>query len=107
MESPALTTSRSPTDDEDADRKATLFCPGCGHASSLDGDWEIRMVANNRRVRCPDCRHVVDERQATDRRPARADSIDAAVDRCVDVWNRYWSTWTTLFTGGQSAETDC
>ncbi|WP_251341663.1 hypothetical protein [Haloplanus halophilus] len=94
------TPARSPSTGED--RKATLFCPECGHASPLDGDWDVRTVGGHRRVRCPECRTVVDERRGTDRRPVRA----GALDRCVDAWERYWSAWTALFTGG-AAESDC
>jgi hypothetical protein len=101
MTSPASTPSRPPSDDEEVGHKSTLFCPDCGHASPLGDDWEVKTVAGHRRVRCPECRHVVDERRSTDRRPARAGAPDdaTALDRWADAWNRYWSAWTSLFTG--------
>ena len=71
------------------DRKATLFCQECGHASPVDGDWQVRTVGRRRRIRCPECRTVVDERRPCDR--------DTPVQQCVDAWHRYWSAWATLF----------
>ncbi|WP_251329120.1 hypothetical protein [Haloplanus pelagicus] len=99
----AVTPSRS-SPRESEGRKATLFCPDCGHASPLDGDWDERTVAGHRCVRCPDCRSVVDERRAPEPQPTSAAS---SLDRCVDTWTDYWSTWTTLLGGRPSADSDC
>ncbi|WP_256687673.1 phage terminase large subunit family protein [Halococcus qingdaonensis] len=41
-----------------APRKGTLFCPTCGHASPIDGDWRVEPAEDDPdRVvyRCPDC----------------------------------------------------
>ncbi|WP_435067327.1 hypothetical protein [Haloplanus sp. C73] len=71
------------------DRKATLFCQDCGHASPVDGDWKVRTLGSQRRIRCPECRTVVDERRPSAR--------DTPVRQCAEAWRRYWSAWTTLF----------
>jgi len=57
------------------DHKRTLFCQECGHASPVDGDWTVRTVGERRRVRCPECGSVVDERRVADapRRQSFAD----------------------------------
>ncbi|PSP90880.1 hypothetical protein BRC78_04930 [Halobacteriales archaeon QH_8_68_33] len=47
-------------------RKATLFCPGCGHESPVDGDWLCRERAGDVVYECPDCHTPV-----TGRRPER------------------------------------
>ena len=89
----------SPSTGDASERKATLFCQACGHASSADGDWTVRTVGDRRRLRCPDCRCVVDERRVPDDRPS------PPIQRYVDVWHRYWSAWTTLIADG--ARADC
>jgi uncharacterized Zn finger protein len=55
----------SPSGDDASDHKATLFCQDCGHASPVDGDWTVRTVGGRRRVRCPECGGVVDERHVS------------------------------------------
>jgi hypothetical protein len=89
----------SPSTGDASERKATLFCQACGHASPADGDWTVRTVDDRRRLRCPECRGVVDERRVPDDRPS------TPVQRYVDVWQRYWSTWTTLF--ADESRADC
>ncbi|MFB6100978.1 MAG: hypothetical protein ABEJ73_00245 [Haloplanus sp.] len=84
-----------------ADSKATLFCPDCGHASPVDGDWDVRAAGDRRRVRCPDCRRVIDDRRVRDH-PTRVDDHSTPVQWCVDAWDRYWSAWSALVTGGSA-----
>ncbi|WP_263019434.1 hypothetical protein [Natronobiforma cellulositropha] len=36
-------------------QKATLFCPSCGHASPIDGDWVIERTGGEEVYSCPDC----------------------------------------------------
>ncbi|MFD1632715.1 hypothetical protein ACOZ4L_07965 [Haloplanus ruber] len=73
MEHTSAPTPSRPSPDGDNGRKATLFCPDCGHTNPLDGDWVVRTVAGHRRVRCPDCRSLVDERRVTGCQPIHAD----------------------------------
>jgi len=99
--SPSPTQVRSTGDD--GGRKAVLFCPDCGHASPVDGDWTVRAVGDHRRTRCPECRCVVD-----DRRTADGPTAPAPVKWCVDTWSRYWSAWTALLEDAPNAvESDC
>jgi hypothetical protein len=81
----------SPSAAEASDRKATLFCGDCGHASPVDGDWTVRTVGERRRLRCPECRSVVDERRAPEPTP------EGPLRRYVDAVGDYWSAWTALF----------
>ncbi|SDZ97753.1 hypothetical protein SAMN04488065_1517 [Haloplanus vescus] len=82
-------TAPSPASVDARPRKATLFCPECGHASPVDGDWAVRTLGNSRRLRCPECQAVVDERR-------RSRDEAPAVEQCVDAWRRYWSAWARL-----------
>lgn len=62
------TGSRDPPDDHatrspDKRRKTTLFCPGCDHESSIDGDWTVRRAPPGRlRLICPTCGARVHDR---------------------------------------------
>ncbi|MFB6256688.1 MAG: hypothetical protein ABEH58_08210 [Haloplanus sp.] len=72
----------SPSAVDTSDRKATLFCENCGHASPVDGDWTVRTVDERQRLCCPDCGNVVDERRVhehTSGAPLRGD-VDAVSD---------------------------
>ncbi|WP_255170192.1 phage terminase large subunit family protein [Natrononativus amylolyticus] len=40
-------------------RKRVFFCPRCGHASDIDGDWSVRREAERAVLSCPDCEAVV------------------------------------------------
>lgn len=42
--------------------KATLYCPECGHASHVDGDWTVRARDDVRTYTCPDCGTTIDTR---------------------------------------------
>jgi uncharacterized Zn finger protein len=84
----SATVSSSATDA--SDRKAALFCQQCDHASPVDGDWVVHTVGDHRRLRCPECRTVVDERHAPEA------TAETPVQRYVDAWGRYWSAWTSL-----------
>jgi len=81
----------SPSAADASDRKATLFCVDCGHASPVDGDWTVRTVGERQRLRCPECRSVVDERRAPEPTP------EEPLRRYVDAVGDYWSAWTALF----------
>jgi hypothetical protein len=101
MSSPSAPSSPA-ADGPPHDRKATLFCPDCDHASPIDGDWTVRTAAGRRRIRCPECRRVID-RRVTDRSPVRA-RFGTPVRWCADAWSRYLSAWTTLVAGDRSAD---
>lgn len=42
-------------------RKATLFCPACGHESPVDGDWEVHTTEELIATDCPACGTRIDE----------------------------------------------
>jgi len=100
----------APVDGDANASKTTLFCGDCSHASPVDGDWTVRTVGGRRRVRCPECRGVVDERRLSgDGRVSDSDSdsgptSETPVQRCVAVFRHYWSAWTTLLDGSRA---DC
>jgi DNA-directed RNA polymerase subunit RPC12/RpoP len=100
----------SPAPDGAPNRKATLFCPDCGHEGTLDGGWEVQRAGDRRRVRCPECYHVVDDRRVGDPRPLRTDTPTVAtpaptpVRLCLGAWGRYWSTWRTFVAGRASSD---
>lgn len=52
----------NPTSTHTTRMKGTLFCPDCGFESPPDGEWELTESARTRRLVCPDCGAVVDER---------------------------------------------
>lgn len=81
--------SRSaPTTDVDGppDRKGTLFCPSCDHASPADGDWVVREHASGVEYRCPDCGARI-----TERAPGRERGPET--ERPTHPVARFWSTW--------------
>lgn len=43
-------------------RKGVLFCPECGHASAVGGDWRLDRTPSRDVVRCPECGTDVDSR---------------------------------------------
>ncbi|WP_338741023.1 hypothetical protein [Haloplanus salilacus] len=102
MSSPPVPSQSAGNDAPDG-RKSTLFCPDCGHASPADGDWDVRTVASRRRLRCPECRCVIDRRDAG-RVPARARPFGAPARWCADAWSRCLSAWSTLVVGRRSAD---
>ena len=64
-------------------RKSTLFCPGCDHASTADGDWIRRTHGETVAYVCPVCATSITER------PRRADAPSVwyrLVRRSIDVW---------------------
>ncbi|MFB6107270.1 MAG: hypothetical protein ABEJ82_00310 [Haloplanus sp.] len=89
--SPAPSDSPDEVCDMPPDRKAVLFCPECGHESALDGDWRLRTTADRRRVRCPDCGTVVDDRPTgrASRPPTPLRWWTSAVDRSWAVWSSF------------------
>ncbi|WP_415379855.1 phage terminase large subunit family protein [Halosimplex sp. TS25] len=57
------------TPGRDSRRKATLFCPECGHESEPTGDWVVRESeepsddhASGAAYECPDCDTVITTR---------------------------------------------
>jgi predicted RNA-binding Zn-ribbon protein involved in translation (DUF1610 family) len=49
-------------------RKSTLYCPDCGHESTIDGDWRVDHTVVDDRDRavysCPECGAVIARRPA-------------------------------------------
>ena len=43
--------------------KATLFCPECGHNSSITGDWTIYRLLESTIYVCPECETTIDSRR--------------------------------------------
>lgn len=72
-------------------RKATLFCPTCGHTDAVDGDWQYRSASIRTNIECPECDDTV-----TVRRPDDSD-IDYPFTVAVRAWNRAlltpWVAW--------------
>jgi hypothetical protein len=60
-----------------ARRKATLFCPECGHENPVDGDWDYRRRTARaiETVRCPTCRTQICERPLPDRSEHGVESV--------------------------------
>jgi ribosomal protein L37AE/L43A len=58
------------TSDGDSHRKATLFCPSCGHESEVVGDWTVQTVNGRQIYDCPMCETTITKR--LQRIPVRA-----------------------------------
>ena len=54
----------------DTARKAVLYCPDCGHASPIEGDWRVELDDGNVVYRCPECGNAVTIRPRHGRVPA-------------------------------------
>ncbi|WP_123537943.1 phage terminase large subunit family protein [Halosimplex salinum] len=61
------------TPGRDSRRKATLFCPECGHESAPTGDWIVRESetaasesAGEAAYECPDCGTVITTRNRSE-----------------------------------------
>lgn len=44
---------------EDADSKASLFCPDCGRSAPLDNGWRIDRHSERTEIDCPRCETVL------------------------------------------------
>ena len=89
-------------------RKAVLFCPDCGHESSVGGDWIVTddYAARARRIRCPDCAATVADRPLpSDSAACGAPRADATVtgpfgrtfETVARLWQnsmRHWVEWS-------------
>lgn len=53
-----MTPSTAPTE-----RKATLYCPTCGHGSNINGDWTIHVLNDSITYECPKCEMEIDSRR--------------------------------------------
>ncbi|EMA44155.1 phage terminase large subunit family protein [Halococcus saccharolyticus] len=57
---------RRPPPDGGTWRKTTLYCPDCGHESTIDGDWHVEHTTDDDRDRaayiCPECGAVIARR---------------------------------------------
>jgi predicted RNA-binding Zn-ribbon protein involved in translation (DUF1610 family) len=51
-----LSTEHKPTG------KTTLYCPECGHKSTINGDWTVRVLVDSTTYECPDCGTTIDSR---------------------------------------------
>ncbi|MFC5133706.1 MULTISPECIES: hypothetical protein [Haloferacaceae] len=58
-----MSTHHASTDDTNSRPKAVLFCPDCGHESSLSGDWIVRESAGRTTHTCPVCDATVEDRR--------------------------------------------
>jgi predicted RNA-binding Zn-ribbon protein involved in translation (DUF1610 family) len=70
-------TDRPPT------RKPVLFCPDCGRASHVDGDWRRTDVDDGTVWTCPSCETVIETRPSFD--TATPPSPSVAFHRAVAV----------------------
>ncbi|WP_436935920.1 hypothetical protein [Halovenus marina] len=55
-------TTNTPSTEHLPPDKTTLYCPNCGHASRIDGDWLVDVRANQVDYECPDCGTTVSSR---------------------------------------------
>lgn len=44
---------------EDADSKASLFCPECGRSAPIDDGWRIDRRSDRTEIDCPRCETVL------------------------------------------------
>jgi predicted RNA-binding Zn-ribbon protein involved in translation (DUF1610 family) len=42
--------------------KATLYCPSCGHASRINGDWILQVHPTYLDYECPECGEILESR---------------------------------------------
>lgn len=85
--------------DSPPDRKATLFCPSCDHASPVDGDWVVHECRSTLEYRCPDCDTRITERErgregGNERENGRP--VNPAV-RLLSAWLRAATAWIRPF----------
>jgi hypothetical protein len=85
-------------------RKGVLFCPVCGHASPIDGDWDVTETSERVTYHCPACHERVQERQVFDPEATSIASSTRSASRAsvalkaMRDWTRVWSSWTTAWT---------
>lgn len=84
-------------------RKATLFCPTCGHAGPVDSEWQYRSAGIRTNIDCPECDSTV-----AVRRPDDSDA-DYPFTVAVRAWNRAlltpWIAWSDAVAATGSGET--
>lgn len=80
--------TRSVSHDRDVreGRKATLYCWGCDHASSVDGDWVRKPRGTEVAYVCPGCGTVIAERPREDGGPNPGAAWGRVVRTSVSVW---------------------
>ena len=70
-------------------RKATLFCPRCGHHGHVPGDWTPIGAGRDERYACPECSAVVGRRTGRSEGEPGAEAADP-----LTAWGRAtWKTW--------------
>jgi predicted RNA-binding Zn-ribbon protein involved in translation (DUF1610 family) len=82
--------------DSPPDRKSTLFCPSCDHASPVDGDWVAHERASGLEYRCPDCGTPITERETdrgTERDASNRGPGPNPVVRLTTTWVRAAAAW--------------
>ena len=69
-------------------RKSTLYCPQCGHANAIDGDWIRHARGSTVEYACPACAATVVQRPRTseDEAGAPRTALGRVVRRSFDVW---------------------
>ena len=55
-----LTSNQTP--DDSPPRKATLYCPECGHESLINGDWRVHVHGDCADYDCPECGMTITSR---------------------------------------------
>ncbi len=98
---------QSATDHDDGTptrRKAMLFCWECGHASTIDGDWQLRPRRRSIAYICPDCETTLTTR------PRSTDSVPSnAMAGPLVAWQRTLrasaTVWQASITAGLSSLT--
>ena len=70
-------------------RKATLFCPRCGHHGPVPEDWTPLGVASEERYACPQCSEVIGRRLGQ----TEGERAFEAVDPLAAWGQATWKTW--------------
>ncbi len=84
--------------------KSVLFCPDCGHESSVDGDWRVQETGRGAAYRCPECGATVTVRRSegvdthynpipSPRFTSRASAGGSPLSPCVDL-TVAWTAWS-------------
>ena len=90
-------TSQSSTTTDASGRKSTLFCPACGHASPVDGDWRVQARGDHVAYDCPVCDETITERprhaSASSTSMSRGPSVDGSLLARSLRLSAAWTAW--------------
>ncbi|WP_435334667.1 hypothetical protein [Haloarchaeobius sp. TZWWS8] len=61
-----MTRTRTDSGSQRGRSKWTLYCPTCGHAAAVDGDWDRESRTSGTAYVCPECESTVTVRRSFD-----------------------------------------